>query len=122
MVNKIGEIVLADIRKAIFAHAVTLSAGWFETARTGDVLARITTDTSIVQTVMTSTLSMAARNLLLLVGGLIMVVLSSSKMSLVVLVVVPMVVVPLIFMGRKLRMRLPCPRPLSDVGVEARKH
>ena len=74
MVNKIGEMVLADIRRAMFAHAITLSAGWFENARTGDVLSRITTDTSIVQTVMTSTLSMAARNFLLLVGGLIMVV------------------------------------------------
>ena len=82
---------------------LSLSAGWFENARTGDVLSRITTDTSIVQTVMTSTLSMAARNLLLLVGGLIMVVLSSPKMSLVVLVVVPLVVIPLIFMGRRLK-------------------
>ena len=120
MVNKIGEIVLADIRKAVFAHTVTLSAGWFEAARTGDVLARITTDTSIVQTVMTSTLSMAARNLLLLVGGLVMVVLSSPKMSLVVLVVVPLVVLPLVFMGRKLRAasRLAQDR-LGDVGVEA---
>ena len=90
MVNKIGEMVLADIRRAMFGHAIKLSAGWFENARTGDVLAKITTDTSIVQTVMTSTLSMAARNLLLLVGGLIMVVLSSPKMSLVVLVVVPL--------------------------------
>ena len=70
MVNKIGEMVLADIRRAIFGHAITLSAGWFENARTGDVLSRITTDTSIVQTVMTSTLSMAARNFLLLIGGL----------------------------------------------------
>ena len=80
MVNKIGEMVLADIRRAIFGHAITLSAGWFENARTGDVLSRITTDTSIVQTVMTSTLSMAARNFLLLIGGLVMVVLSSTKM------------------------------------------
>jgi ATP-binding cassette subfamily B protein len=120
MVNKIGEMVLADIRRAIFGHAITLSAGWFENARTGDVLSRITTDTSIVQTVMTSTLSMAARNFLLLIGGLIMVVLSSPKMSLVVLVVVPLVVVPLIFMGRRLRTasRLAQDR-LADVGVEA---
>ncbi|MDA0357989.1 MAG: ABC transporter transmembrane domain-containing protein [Proteobacteria bacterium] len=120
MVNKIGEMVLADIRRAIFGHAITLSAGWFENARTGDVLSRITTDTSIVQTVMTSTLSMAARNFLLLIGGLVMVVLSSPKMSLVVLVVVPLVVVPLIFMGRRLRAasRLAQDR-LADVGVEA---
>ena len=120
MVNKIGEMVLADVRQAIFGHAITLPARWFESARTGDVLSRVTTDTSIVQTVMTSTLSMAARNLLLLVGGLCMVVLSSPKMSLVVLVVVPLVVVPLIFMGRRLKdaSRLAQDR-LADVGVEA---
>ena len=120
MVNKIGEMVLADIRRAIFGHAITLSAGWFENARTGDVLSRITNDTNIVQIVMTSTLSMAARNFLLLVGGLVMVVLSSPKMSLVVLVVVPLVVVPLIFMGRRLKdaSRLAQDR-LADVGVEA---
>ena len=120
MVNKIGEMVLADIRRAIFGHAITLSAGWFENARTGDVLSRITTDTGIVQTVMTSTLSMAARNFLLLIGGLVMVVLSSPKMSLVMLIVVPLVVLPLIFMGRRLRAasRLAQDR-LADVGVEA---
>ena len=120
MVNKIGEMVLADIRRAMFAHAIKLSAVWFENARAGDVLSKITTDTTIVQTVMTSTLSMAARNLLLLVGGLIMVVLSSPKMSLVVLVVVPLVVIPLIFMGRLLKdaSRLAQDR-LADVAVEA---
>ena len=72
------------------------AAGMYESARTGDVLACITTDTAIVQTVMTSTLSMAARNVILLFGGLVMVVLSSAKMSLVVLVVVPLVILPII--------------------------
>ena len=62
-----------------------LPRGWFETARNGDILARITADRAIMQTVMTSTISMAARNLILLVGGLVMLVLSSPKMSLVVL-------------------------------------
>ncbi len=120
MVNKIGEMVLADVRRAIFGHAITLSAGWFENARTGDVISRITTDTSIVQTVMTSTLSMAARNFLLLVGGLVMVVLSSPKMSLVVLIVVPLVVLPLIFMGRRLRLASKLTQDrLADVSVEA---
>lgn len=120
LVNQIGEMVLADVRRAVFAHLLKLSAGWFETARTGDVLARITTDTAIVQTVMTSTLSMAARNVILLIGGLVMVVLSSPKMSLVVLVVVPVVVVPLIFIGRRLRTasRLAQDR-LADVAVQA---
>ena len=120
MVNKIGELVLADIRRAVFSHVMGLSASWFENNRTGDVLARITTDTTVVQTVMTSTLSMAARNLLLLVGGVVMVVLSSPKMSLVVMVVVPLVVLPLIILGRRLRVtsRLAQDR-LADVAVEA---
>jgi ATP-binding cassette subfamily B protein len=120
LVNQIGERVLADIRQALFGHLLSLSPAWYETARTGDVLARITTDTAIVQTVMTSTISMAARNVILLFGGLVMVVLSSPKMSLVVLVVVPMVVVPLIFLGRRLRRasRLAQDR-LADVAVQA---
>ena len=120
LVNQIGEMVLADVRRAVFAHLMSLSPGWFETARTGDILARITTDTAIVQTVMTSTLSMAARNIILLVGGLVMVVLSSPKMSLVVLIVVPLVVVPLIVIGRRLRAasRLAQDR-LGDVAVQA---
>ena len=120
MVNKIGELVLADIRRALFSHVMELSASWFENNRTGDVLARITTDTTVVQTVMTSTLSMAARNLLLLIGGVVMVVLSSPKMTLVVMVVVPIVVLPLIILGRRLRVtsRLAQDR-LADVAVEA---
>ena len=120
MVNQIGEMVLADIRRAVFAHVTRLSIGWFETARTGDVLARITSDTATVQMVMTSTLSMAARNVILLFGGLVMVVLSSPKMSLVVLVVVPLVVVPLIVLGRRLRVASRRAQDrLGDVSVEA---
>ena len=120
LVNQIGESVLADVRRALFSHLMTLPPAWYESARTGDVLARITTDTAIVQTVMTSTLSMAARNVILLFGGLVMVVLSSPKMSLVVLVVVPLVVVPLILLGRRLRRasRLAQDR-LADVAVQA---
>ena len=120
LVNQIGESVLADVRRAVFTHLMTLPPAWYESARTGDVLARITTDTAIVQTVMTSTISMAARNVILLVGGLVMVVLSSPKMSLVVLVVVPLVVVPLIILGRRLRRasRLAQDR-LADVAVQA---
>ena len=120
LVNQIGEHVLADVRKALFSHLLTLSPGWYESARTGDVLARLTTDTAIVQTVMTSTVSMAARNVILLVGGLVMVVLSSPKMSLVVLVVVPLVVVPLIFLGRRLRRASRQAQDrLADVAVQA---
>ncbi|GEM_PF-6099353 len=89
MVNKFGELVLADIRRAVFSRVMNLSANWFESNRTGDVVARITTDTTVVQTVVTSTLSMATRNLLLLIGVVVIVVLSSPKMSLVVIMAVP---------------------------------
>ena len=120
LVNQVGERVLADVRQALFAHMLTLSPSWYEAARTGDVLARLTTDTAIVQTVMTSTISMAARNVILLVGGLVMVVLSSPKMSLVVLVVVPLVVVPLILLGRRLRRASRQAQDrLADVAVQA---
>ena len=94
---------MADLRRAVFQHLMQLSTSWFETARTGDILSRLTADTAVVQAVLTSTLSMAARNVILLVGGLILVVLTSPKMSLVVAIVVPVVVLPLIFMGRRLR-------------------
>ena len=76
---------------------------WFETAKTGDVLARLNADTAVVQTVLASTVSMAVRNLILLVGGLVLVVLSSAKMSVVVAAVVPVVVIPLVLLARRLR-------------------
>ncbi len=99
---------------------MSLSASWFEAARTGDVLARLATDTAVVQAVLASALSMAVRNIILLTGGLALVILSSPKMSLVVAVIVPLVVVPLIVMGRRLRRasRLAQER-LGDVSVQA---
>ena len=78
LVNQIGESVLADVRRAVFGHLMTLPPAWYESARTGDVLARITTDTAIVQTVMTSSMSMAARNVILLFGGLVICLLYTS--------------------------------------------
>ena len=120
LINQVGEKVMADVRRAVFAHLMGLSTAWFETARTGDVLARLTSDTALVQAVMTSSLSMAARNVILLIGGLILVVVTSAKMSLVVAIVVPVVVLPLIILGRQLRRssRL-AQEKLGDVSVYA---
>ena len=103
LVNQIGEAIVADIKKALFAHLVSLHTGWFETARTGDLLSRMNSDTTVMQTVLTSSLSMAIRNLMILIGGVILLILASPKMSLVVLIVVPAVVVPVMYMARKLR-------------------
>ena len=120
IVNDISERVMTDVRAALFRHVTLLPVSWFETARIGDILARINADTAIIQTVMASSLVMAVRNVILLLGGLVLVVLSSVKMSLVVAVVVPVVVVPLLFLARRLRRasRLAQDR-LGDVSAEA---
>ena len=82
LLNHVAENVMADIRRSVFAHTLSLPLSWFETARTGDILSRLTTDISVVQTVLATTLSMATRSFILLIGGTVLVVLSSPKMSL----------------------------------------
>lgn len=103
ILNHVAEQVMAAVRRALFGHVLSLPLQWFETAKTGDVLARLNADTAVVQTVLASTVSMAVRNLILLVGGLVLVVLSSAKMSVVVAAVVPVVVIPLVLLARRLR-------------------
>ena len=91
-----------------------------KTARIGDLLSRINTDTAVMQTVLTSSLSMAIRNAMILTGGLVLLILASPKMSLVVAVVVPAVVVPVIYLSRRLRKasRLAQDK-IGDVSVSA---
>ncbi|MGB1624918.1 MAG: ABC transporter transmembrane domain-containing protein [Candidatus Puniceispirillaceae bacterium] len=103
LVNQVAERVMADIRAAIYSHVLYLPTGWFEAARTGDILSRLNADTAVVQTTLATTLSMAVRNMILLFGGLVLVVLASARMSLVVAVIVPIVVIPLIILARRLR-------------------
>lgn len=120
LVNDIAERVMADVRATIFNHVTSLPVTWFETARIGDILARLNADTAIIQGVMASSLVMAVRNVILLCGGLVLVILSSLKMSVVVAVVVPIVVIPLLLLARRLRQasRLAQDR-LGDVSAEA---
>ncbi len=103
LVNQLGERVIGDIRAALFHHILSQSSSWFESARPGDILSRLTADTTIIQAVLGSTLSMAVRNIILLVGGLVLVILSSPKMSFVLAVLVPLIVFPLVFLARNLR-------------------
>ena len=103
LINQLGERVIGDIRVALFRHILSLSSNWFEVARPGDILSRLTTDTSIIQTVLGSSLSMAVRNIILLVGGLVLVIISSPKMSFVLAVLVPLIVFPLVLLARNLR-------------------
>lgn len=103
LINQLGERVIGDVRVALFRHILSLSSNWFESARPGDILSRLTTDTSIIQTVLGSSLSMAVRNIILLVGGLVLVIISSPKMSFVLAVLVPLIVFPLVLLARNLR-------------------
>ncbi|MEO8488021.1 MAG: ABC transporter transmembrane domain-containing protein, partial [Betaproteobacteria bacterium] len=103
IVSWLGERVTADLRRAVFDHLLLLPPGWFEVARTGEVISRLTNDTAMLETVIGSSASMAARNLLLLVGGLVMLTLTSLKLTLFVLVGVPLTVVPIILFGRRVR-------------------
>ncbi|MEP3116294.1 ABC transporter transmembrane domain-containing protein [Nisaea sp.] len=103
LVSWIGERVVADIRKAVFSHVISLSPGFFETTRTGELLSRLATDTTLVQTVVGSSVSIALRNTLLFCGALVMLLITSAKLSGYVLLVVPIVVIPIIVLGRKVR-------------------
>ena len=103
LVSWIGERVVADLRRAVFDHIVRLSPAFFESTRTGEVLSRLTTDTTVLQSVVGSTVSIALRNLLLLLGGSVMLLITSPKLTGLVFLVVPVVIVPIVVFGRKVR-------------------
>jgi ATP-binding cassette subfamily B protein len=103
LVSWLGERVVADLRRAIYNHILTLSPAFFETARSGDILARLSADTSILQTVVGSSLSMALRNCVLLIGGTAMMLLTSARLSGLVALGIPVVVAPIVIFGRRVR-------------------
>jgi len=103
LVTRLGERVVADIREAVFARVIGLSPSFYEKIMTGEVLSRITTDTTLILSVIGSSVSVALRNLLILIGGIAMLLFTSAKLTGLVLLVVPLVVVPIIVLGRRLR-------------------
>ena len=102
-VTRLGERVVADIRKALFDRVMAMSPAYFERIMTGEVLSRITTDTTLILSVLGSSISIAARNVLTLIGGLVLLMLTSGKLALLVLLIVPAVVGPIILLGRRVR-------------------
>jgi len=103
LVTWIGERVVADIRKAVFAQVLKLDPAFFEVTRPGEVISRLTTDTSLLQVVVGSTLAIAVRNALLITGGLVMLTITSGKLALLVLLGVPAAVIPLWLLGHRVR-------------------
>ncbi|WP_420003375.1 ABC transporter transmembrane domain-containing protein [Arenibacterium sp. LLYu02] len=103
LVTKLGERVVADIRKAVFDRIIGMSPAFFERIMTGEVLSRITTDTTLIQSVLGSSASVALRNLLIFLGGLVLMLFTSAKLTVMVLLIVPAVIVPILVLGRRLR-------------------
>jgi ATP-binding cassette subfamily B protein len=103
LVSWIGERVVTDIRRAVFDRVIGLSPSYFESTKTGEILSRLTTDTTLLQTVIGSSLSQALRNVLLVLGGLTMLAVTSPKLTGLVLLVIPLVLVPILVFGRRVR-------------------
>ncbi len=99
----IGERVVADVRDAVFSHLLKLSPGFFETQRTGEVVSRLTADTTQIKAAFSSTASIALRNVVMLLGTIVMMVATSPKLAGLSLLALPLVVVPLVIYGRRVR-------------------
>ena len=102
-VSWIGERVSADIRVAVYAHLIRLHPGFFETNPSSEIQSRITTDTTLLQTVIGSSVSIALRNLLMFFGGIVLLVVTNARLSMLVLVCAPLVVLPIVLFGRRVR-------------------
>ena len=103
LVTKLGERVVTDIRETIFERVLKMSPQFYETIMTGEVISRITTDTTLILSVIGSSISVALRNILIFAGGLALMLVTSVKLTSLVLLIVPAVVIPILTLGRKLR-------------------
>lgn len=120
LVSSVGERVSADIRLAVFNHIVTLHPSYFETNGSGDIMSRITTDTTLLQSIIGSSFSMAMRSALMCVGAIIMLFATNIKLTLIVLASVPFVLVPILFYGRRVRaLSRQSQDSMADVGSYA---
>ncbi|MBU2319172.1 MAG: ATP-binding cassette domain-containing protein [Gammaproteobacteria bacterium] len=103
LVSWIGERVVADIRQAVFAHLLTLSPSFFEDNSPSEIQSRITSDTTLLQSVIGSSLSIALRSSLMLIGGILFLLVMHFKLTLILLTCVPFVIVPVVYFGRRVR-------------------
>ncbi|MGH8631012.1 MAG: ABC transporter transmembrane domain-containing protein, partial [Burkholderiales bacterium] len=103
LISWLGERVIADIRREVFTRILRLSPGWFEQARTGEIISRLTTDTALLEQVVGTSVSMALRNALTGTGALVMLMVTSWKLTALVLLTVPIVIGPIVLFGRRVR-------------------
>ena len=120
LVSWLGERVSADIRLTVFNHVITLHPSYFETNGSGDIMSRITTDTTLLQSIIGSSFSMAIRSALMLIGALVMLFATNIKLTIIVLISVPFILVPILFYGRKVRkLSRKSQDSMADVGSYA---
>jgi ATP-binding cassette subfamily B protein len=120
LVTWLGERVVADLRREVYARVIRLSPGFFELTRTGEVLSRLTTDAAVIQTVIGSSVTQAMRNVLLVVGGLVLLIVTNPRLTGIVLLVVPLAVLPIIVVGRHVRrLSRAAQDRIGDVGAVA---
>jgi ATP-binding cassette subfamily B protein len=103
LVTRLGERVVADIRRAVYDKMIGMSPAFYERVMTGEVLSRITTDTTLILSVIGSYLSFALRNTIMFVGGLILLFITSAKLTGLVLLIVPFILIPIFVIGRRVR-------------------
>jgi ATP-binding cassette, subfamily B, bacterial len=116
LVTTIGERVVADIRANVFAHLTALSPSFFDSARTGELVSRLTADTTQIKAAVGTSISVALRNLVLFIGSALMMVITSPRLSFFVIVAIPIIVLPLVAFGRMVRRRS---RTAQDTLAEA---
>ncbi len=120
LVSWVGERVVADLRRAVFANLTALDVGFYETSRTGDVLSRLVADTTLLQGVIGSTFSLALRNVLMLAGGVVFLFITNPRLTLLALLVVPLVLIPILTAGRRVRrLSRDSQDRIADIGARA---
>src|SRR5258706_6392281 len=100
LVMTIGERIVADLRRDVFAHLVSLSPAFFDSARSGELISRLTADTTQIKSAVGASVSTALRNVMLFVGATAMMVITSTRLSGFVLLAIPLIVLPLVAFGR----------------------
>jgi ATP-binding cassette subfamily B protein len=103
LVMWLGERVVADIRDAVYAHVIRMDPAFYEITKTGEVLSRLTTDTTLIQSIAGVGLSITLRSILMLIGGLVLLAVTSPGLTALIVVLVPLVLVPILLIGRRVR-------------------
>ncbi|MBZ8135393.1 ABC transporter transmembrane domain-containing protein [Afifella sp. IM 167] len=105
LVTTLGERIVADLRAALFSHMMRLSAAFYDSARSGEILSRLTADTTQIRAAISFSASVALRNMMMFLGSVVMMVVTSPRLSALVLVAIPFIVVPILWFGKRVRQR-----------------